>query len=170
LLEYIRIGHKIVSRDRSIRLPRVPDDETPQSTDDRPVGLGMRPRAWMRWLASKTRRAEPEPQAEPTRADGLDVHATLRALPTLLDGSTLPNGVVELLIEDFEAPTRQLFDIHDGRVTLVEPGKCVPWACIAGPPTAWAKALGAARDTAGLRLTGDKQLAQRVLVAFPRRD
>jgi hypothetical protein len=95
------------------------------------------------------------------------VHATLRALPTLLDSSSLPNGVVELLVEDFEAPARQLFDIHDGRVTHVEPGECVPWACIAGPVTAWALALGPARNTSGLQLTGDKQLAWRVLAALP---
>lgn len=99
----------------------------------------------------------------------LDVHGALRSLPALLDGSRLPNGIVELVIEDFEAPTRQLFDIHDGHVTLVEPGKCVPWASIAGPPVAWARALGAERDLAALQLTGDKQLAQRVLAALPKR-
>jgi hypothetical protein len=127
----------------------------------------MRSRRWLRWIASSTRHAETEPQTVPTLPDQLDVHATLRALPTLLDGSGLPSGVVELLIEDFEAPTRQLFDIHDGRVTLVEPGKCVPWACIAGPPSAWARALGPERDTTGLQLTGDEQLARRVLAALP---
>jgi hypothetical protein len=94
------------------------------------------------------------------------MHATLRALPTLLDGASLPNGVVELLIEDFEAPTRHLLDIHDGLVTLIEPGQCVPWACIAGPPTAWAKALGPEHNTTDLQLTGDEPLARRVLVAL----
>ncbi len=148
----------------------MPDDETQQPPDARPLGIRMRPRAWMRWLASTTRHAEPEPQADPSCAERLDVHATLRALPTLLDGSTLPNGVVELLIEDFETPTRQLFDIHDGHVTLVEPGKCVPWTCIAGSATAWASALGPAHDTAGLQLTGDERLARCVLAALPRPD
>jgi hypothetical protein len=121
----------------------------------------------MRWLASTTLNPEPEQQTDASPPDELDVHATLRALPTLLDSSSLPNGVVELLIEDFEAPTRQLFDIHDGRLTLAEPGKCVPWASIAGPPIAWAMALGPERNTAGLRLTGDEQLARRVLAALP---
>jgi hypothetical protein len=98
------------------------------------------------------------------------MRATLHALPTLLDGSSLPNGVVELLVEDFETPTRQLFDIHNGRVTLLEPGKCVPWACIAGAPTAWAMALGPERHTGELKLTGDTQLARRVLAALPQND
>ncbi|HXC23289.1 MAG TPA: hypothetical protein VNU28_01780, partial [Solirubrobacteraceae bacterium] len=83
--------------------------------------------------------------------------------------ASLPDGVVELLIEDFHgAPTRQLLDIHDGNVTLVEPGRCVPWASIAGPPPAWAMALGAERNATQLRLTGDEQLARRVLAALPR--
>lgn len=98
------------------------------------------------------------------------MHATLRALPTLLDNSSLPNGVVELLIDDFEEPTRQLFDIHDGHITLVEPGAAVPWASISGPPTAWADALGPDRDVTALRITGDEQLARRVLEALPPHD
>jgi hypothetical protein len=116
------------------------------------------------------RRAAAKPASDTAPAEHAGLHPTLRALPTLLDSSSLPDGVVELLIEDFEAPAHQLFDIHDGHVTLVEPGKCVPWACIAGPPTAWALALGPSRDTAALQLTGDKQLARRVLAALPHKD
>ena len=103
-------------------------------------------------------------------SDQSSIHATLRLLPSLLDSSSLPNGVVELLIDDFEAPTRQLFNIHDCHITLVEPGVAVPWTCIAGPPTAWALALGPARDTTELQLTGDEQLARRVLAALPRHE
>jgi hypothetical protein len=125
----------------------------------------------MRWIAgSTTPRAQPTPAAPlPRTSDQPSVHDALLALPTLLDGSSLPNGVVELLIEDFEAPTRQLLDIHDGRVTPVEPGSCVPWASIAGPATAWMMALGPERDTTALRLTGDEPLARHVLTALPKR-
>lgn len=124
----------------------------------------------MRWIAGSTLRAPlVKPVASTTANEQLSVHDTLLALPTLLDGSSLPNGVVELLIEDVEESTRRLIDIHDGRVTLIEPGKCVPWACIAGPPTAWAMALGPARDTTELRLTGDEPLARHLLTALPQR-
>ncbi len=92
---------------------------------------------------------------------------TLRALPGLLDCSSLPNGVVELVIEDLEGTARQLFDIQDGHMTPANPGQCVPWASISGAPGAWAKALGPECDTADLQLTGDAQLAQRVLAALP---
>jgi hypothetical protein len=128
-------------------------------------------RGWRRWIAGATRRASAEPPPNAEAADGeIDIQATLRELPTLLDGSSLPNGVVELLIEDFEAPTRQLFDIHDGHIELVEPGAAVPWASIAGPPTAWAMALGPERNITALDLTGDRRLARRVLAALPSGD
>jgi hypothetical protein len=118
----------------------------------------------MRWLTgAANREAAQDRQAN----DHFSVHETLRALPALLDNTGLPDGVVELLIEDFEAPTRRLFDIHDGHVKLVEHGECVPWASIAGPPTAWAMALGPRRNVTQLHLTGDEPLARRVLAALP---
>jgi hypothetical protein len=122
----------------------------------------------MLWLAGTRRpRTATAPRDEQASAP-LGVHETLRALPNMLDGASLPNGVVELLIEDFEAPRSQLFDIHDGHVKLVEPGQCVPWASISGSPTAWALALGKESDTAQLRLTGDERLAGCVLAALAR--
>ncbi|MGH2911394.1 MAG: hypothetical protein ACRDJ3_02850 [Solirubrobacteraceae bacterium] len=134
-----------------------------------PSDAGTRPRGWRRWLTGGSRPTEPASTCPPAGADRLDIHATLRALPTLLDSAHLPNGVVELVIEDFEAPTRQLFDIHNGHITLVELGAAVPWASIAGSPTAWAMALGPRRDVAELQLTGDRQLARRVLGALPQK-
>ena len=156
----------IVSRDCSTRLPPVTSEDETQQSGGRSSRMRRRPRAWMQWIRGAMRRSEPKPPV----VELFNVHATLCALPTLLDSSSLPDGVVELLIEDFEAPTRQLFDIHNGRITPVEPGKCVPWVSIAGPPTAWAMALGPERDTTALQLTGDEQLARRVLAALPRSD
>jgi hypothetical protein len=124
----------------------------------------------MRWIASHRAPAAPEPSPLPRTGDSLSAYEALSALPTQLNGSNLPNGVVELLIEDLQAPTRQLLDIHDGHITLVEPGTCVPWASIAGPATAWTMALGSERDISTLRLTGDEQLARRVLAELARDD
>lgn len=158
----------LVSRDYSIRLPRVDLDDKAQQAANNPNGAhNKRPRAWKRWIGGPSRESQPKPQSNAPEIGQLSVHASLCALPALLDGSTLPNGVVELLIDDFEKPTRQLFDIHDGHITLVEPGAAVPWASIAGPPTAWVNALGAERNLGALRLTGDEELARRVLAAFP---
>lgn len=167
-LEYLQKPGKIVSRDCSIRLPPVPPADKAQQPDDpgpyKPSRRG--PRGWMRWIAG-TSGSDPQPQVAPGATDKLSVHASLRELPARLDCSSLPNGVVELLIEDLEAPMSHVFDIHDGHITLAAPGQCVPWASIAGPPTAWALALGPDRNVEALQLTGDKQLAQRVLAAFP---
>jgi hypothetical protein len=121
----------------------------------------------MRWIGRPSRDSQPARDSASPAVERLDIRTSLRALPTLLDGSGLPNGVVELLIEDFEDPTRQLFDIDDGNITLVEPGAAVPWASIAGPATAWTEALGPERSVSALRLTGDEQLALRVLAALP---
>jgi hypothetical protein len=144
------------------------DDKAQQAGADsegrRPA---KRPRAWKRWIGGSSRESQPAQESKPAAVEQLGVHASLRALPTLLDSSSLPNGIVELLIEDFEDPTRQLFDIHDCHITLVEPGTAVPWASIAGPATAWADALGPERNVGALRLAGDEQLARRVLAAFP---
>jgi hypothetical protein len=124
----------------------------------------------MRWIGGNSRRAELERNLVATPSDQLNVQRTLQALPTLIDSSSLPNGIVELVIEDFDASTRQLFDIHDGHITLVEPGQCVPWASIAGSAIAWTTALGPEHNLTALQITGDKQLAQRVLAALPQRD
>jgi hypothetical protein len=121
----------------------------------------------MRWFTGAADR-EAAQDAQGNQANNQSsVHETLRALPTLLDNTGLPDGVVELLIEDFEAPRSHLLDIHDGHVKLAEPGQCVPWACIAGSPTAWAMALGPRRNITLLQLTGDEPLARRVLAALP---
>jgi hypothetical protein len=162
----------LVSWDCSIRLPRVnSDDKAQHAEEDNPGrGLAKRPRAWKRWIGGTSRESQTARESKSLPVEQLGVHASLRALPTLLDSSNLPNGVVELLIDDFEDPTRQLFDIQDGHIALVEPGAAVPWACIAGPATAWVDALGPERNLNALRLTGDEELARRVLAAFPAND
>ncbi len=170
-LEHIRKAHTLVSRDYSTRLPRVDSDDKAQQTGNEPNDTrNKRPRVWKRWIGGPSRESQSKPQNDSPAIGQLSVHASLRVLPTLLDGSTLPNGVVELLIDDFEDPTRQLFDIHDDHITLVEPGAAVPWASIAGPATAWMDALGPERNLSALRLTGDEELARRVLAAFPTND
>ena len=146
----------------------VADDETQHSPAGRLSGGHGRPRTWIRLLTGAAGREAARDARDKQANDHFSVEETLHALPMLLDGANLPDGVVELVIEDFEAPKSRLFDIHDGHVKLVEHGECVPWASIAGPPTAWAMALGPRRNTVQLRLTGDEPLARRVLAALPR--
>lgn len=118
-----------------------------------------------RWLSRLGGPARTLSSAAPEGA--FDVHEALQLLPSVLDGDGLPNGVVELVIEDTHAPGRCLLDVHDGEVSHVEPGTMVPWASIAGSHRDWARAL-AGGEAAGLRLTGDQRLARRLLAALPR--
>lgn len=116
----------------------------------------------MRWIAGARLSAEPAGDSEANRA-----WAALRELPALLSASGLPNGIVELVVEDPYAPRRQLLDIHEGKIEAIEPGSAVPWASIAGPPSAWLSALGPRHRADALHTTGDRPLAQRVLDALP---
>jgi hypothetical protein len=125
---------------------------------------------WKRWIVGAPHESETEHHSTSPSVERPGIHTTLHALPTLLNSSSLPNGVIELLIDDFEEPTRQLFDINDGHITLVDPGTAIPWASIAGSASAWAEALGPERNVSALRLTGDEQLALRVLAALPPHD
>jgi hypothetical protein len=145
-----------------------PDDKAQQTGSANPAEeQAKRPRGWKRWIGGPSRDNQPPLESTSLPIKQLGIHACLHMLPTLLNSSGLPNGVVELLIEDLENPTRQLFDIHDGQIALIEPGAAVPWTSIAGPATAWTDALGPERNVGALRLAGDEQLARRVLAALP---
>lgn len=93
----------------------------------------------------------------------------LDLLPDLLDGSPIPNGVVEVVIDDPRSSIRRLFDVHDGEVVAVEPGSAVPWTSIRGSRGAWTAALGCSRDVSQLHHTGEPELAEKVLSALERR-
>lgn len=127
-------------------------------------------RFWTRWITAAFRQdRHPGAYGSTDEASEVDVQVALTLLPERLCGSGLPDGVVELVVEDLEAPARRLFDVRNGDVTVLEPGAAVPWASISGPASAWAVALGPDCDVAGLKSTGDEHLARRVLAAFPAR-
>ncbi len=128
-----------------------------------------RTRGWMRWIVGGRRRPQGTAATvgRPAADAGPAAHAWARlcSLPERLQGCRLPNGVVELVVDDGDAPLRKLLDIHDSRVTAIDPGSAVPWASISGSSAAWVAALGPLGELDGLRLTGDKPLALRLLSA-----
>jgi hypothetical protein len=125
-------------------------------------------RFWTRWIKSAARDVKLPANDSSPADDQVDIQDAVELLPQRLNSLSLPDGVIELVVDDFEASVRKLFDVRNGQVMIVEPGTAVPWASISGPPTAWAVALGPDCDVAGLELTGDQHLARRVLAAFPR--
>jgi hypothetical protein len=109
-----------------------------------------------------------EAAADPLLADPLDVCAALQALAGRLDGAALPNGVIELVVDERRGQARCLLDVHDGVIAAIKPGSAVPWASIAGTHDTWAQALRVGA-TAGLRFTGEEPLARGLLAAILRR-
>ncbi len=119
------------------------------------VGMGPMPRAAATGLTRPVAGTDPAAEA----------WARLCSLPDRLRGCSLPNGIVELVIDDGELPLRKLLDIHDSRITVIDLGSAVPWTSISGSPAAWTAALGPLGELGGLRLTGDEPLARRLLSA-----
>jgi hypothetical protein len=149
---------------------RAEEAATPSGADASyvdPLPRSTRGRGWRRWIAG-ARRTTGVGDQRPAQAGGgpaAEVWESVQALPGRLDGASLPNGVVELLVEERETTRRQLLDINDRCVTAIEPGSAVPWAIVSGSPAAWAAALGPLAETGGLQLTGDEPLARRLLAA-----
>jgi DNA-binding HxlR family transcriptional regulator len=101
----------------------------------------------------------------------LDPDAVLFQLPALLDGTKLPKGVLETIIDDGERRIVRRFRAVDGRLQPVgepELGPQKASVSIYGDKSAWEAALGPRRDYARLRLLGQTQLARKVLDALPR--
>ncbi|MGN6372415.1 MAG: hypothetical protein ACTHM1_05430 [Solirubrobacteraceae bacterium] len=117
--------------------------------------------AWLRRVAGHGGARQTPGTTEPTPA--------LDLLPRLLDGSSLPNGVVEVVIDDPRLSMRRLFDVHDGEILVVQPGSAVPWTSIRGSSNAWAAALGCGGDVSQLHHTGEPDLAEKVLSALEKK-
>lgn len=124
--------------------------------------------AWLTGIVRAKARARSALRA-PTPIDGFDLRAAMLALNGTREDPPLPNGVVELLVDDLGETGRELFDIHDGCVEAIAPGSCVPWTSIAGSLAAWALALGPERDPRDLQLTGEEAMARAVLAALAER-
>lgn len=116
---------------------------------------------WLRWLA--------RPRRGGGAQSGLAETLRLHLLGDLIDGAVLPDGVVELVVEDPHLSMRHLFDVRGGEIVAIDPGSTVPWTSIRGNRKAWTAALGPDRDVSQLHHTGEPQLAEGVLGAIERR-
>lgn len=96
------------------------------------------------------------------------VGEALARLCELIDGSALPSGVIELVVQGGE-PERHLLDVNNRRMAPMELGSAVPWASVHGTCAAWERALGPERDVSQLRHTGEPHLAEGLLEELRRR-
>jgi DNA-binding HxlR family transcriptional regulator len=101
----------------------------------------------------------------------IDASAILCQLPALLADTTLPDGVLDAVIDDGEELASYRFQTVDGKlrpIGLTTGGSAKATSVgIKGDKAAWTAALGPQRDYARLRLTGRGALAHKVLDALP---
>lgn len=116
----------------------------------------------------------------PRQGEQVDIDALFRLLPLLMEEEAgLPDGTVELTLQEPKGSIRHLLRLHSGRVQpdfehpgeeqtgLQRGGGAAPAAAIEGDRSAWMAALGPYVDLSRLRLSGDESLARRVLAAIP---
>jgi DNA-binding HxlR family transcriptional regulator len=106
----------------------------------------------------------------PKQGERVDIDALFRLLPLLIEQDLeLPNGTVELALEEPKGRLQHLLRIHEGRVqpNFEHPGGVSALAAIAGDREAWMAALGPLADASGLQLSGNQALARRILAAIP---
>jgi DNA-binding HxlR family transcriptional regulator len=132
--------------------PRVEYELTERARDLMPV-LGELARWGYEWTWTGPRASE-----------RVDIGAIFRLASALLAG--LPDGSIELRVDDGRDDGQPLIyavTASDGRVSVTERPAEQPNARASGSSAAWVRAFSPEADQRGLRITGDKQLAKRVL-------
>jgi DNA-binding PadR family transcriptional regulator len=110
----------------------------------------------------------------PQEGEHVDLDALLRLLPALLEeDALLPDATIETVLSEPHRTVRHVFRLEQGRLLATheaagaiakEPAGAR--ARIRGSAQAWAAALGPARDRKRLRISGEAELAARVLAAL----
>jgi DNA-binding HxlR family transcriptional regulator len=137
--------------------PRVEYDLTERARDLMPV-LGELARWGYEWAWTSPRASE-----------RVDIAAIFRLAPGLLQG--LGRGSVELTIGGgADQPVVYTLTAAGGNVTIAEQAAEHSDAQVSGTADAWVKAFSPGGSSSALRVTGDKQLAQRVLEGLARTD
>src|SRR5437764_1762177 len=130
--------------------PRVEYDLTERARDLMPV-LGELARWGYEWAWSSPRQSE-----------RVDIAAIFRLAPGLLQG--LGRGSVELVVDgDEDQAVSYTLTAASGAAKIEERVAERPDARVSGATDAWIAAFSPGGNTSALRISGDKQLAKRVL-------
>jgi DNA-binding HxlR family transcriptional regulator len=101
----------------------------------------------------------------PQPREHIAIGEIFRLLPAMLAEERLSGGPLELVVEGRRGRDRHVFEIRDGRLTPIAPG-IKPATRMSGEPFDWVDALGPKRNYATLQVTGELQLAKRLLKAL----
>lgn len=152
LQQMVELG--LVSRRRHCELPpRVEYELTASGRRLLPIAVEL-----ARW-GLRNLWTRPQPR------EHIAIGEIFRMLPGLLADERFAGGPLELVVEGRAGRERYVFEIPDGRLRPVEPG-VEPATRMAGSPFDWVEALGPRRDYAALQVTGELQLAKRLLKAL----
>jgi DNA-binding HxlR family transcriptional regulator len=144
----------LVSRQRHRELPpRVEYELTPAGRELLPIVVEL-----ARW-GLRNLWTRPQPR------EHIAIGEIFRMLPELLADERLSGGPLELVVEGRKGRERHVFEILDGRLRPTAPG-VRPATRMAGDPFDWVEALGPRRNYAQLQVTGELQLAKRLLKAL----
>lgn len=130
--------------------PRVDYELTDRARELMPI-LGALARWGYEWAWSPPRASE-----------SVDLGAIFRLAPGLLSPSTT-SGTVEFDVDEPEGRNAYAFTLSEQGAKLEEHSADAPDARVAGSPDAWVRAFSPERDRSGLSVTGDSQLAERLL-------
>jgi len=103
----------------------------------------------------------------PRKSEQVDLGAIFRLAPALLDGH--PDGRVELKVDDATedgAPAYFTLTASGGRTTIEERPADDAGARVSGKTAAWVRALSPGGDYGELKISGETQLAERMLDAL----
>lgn len=124
--------------------------------------LTERARALMPILGELARWGYEWAWSQPRPSEAIDIGAIFRLAPGLVnvDGR---RGVVELRVENDDGSTSYAITLESGRAEITEQPPERSDARIVGSDIAWVNAFSPDRDRHGLRISGDRGLADAVL-------
>ncbi|MGA2926958.1 MAG: helix-turn-helix domain-containing protein [Solirubrobacteraceae bacterium] len=105
----------------------------------------------------------------PRATESVDIGAIFRLAPALIRSEALPTATAHLTIGDGKSetvPVSYALTVSPERVAIEERTPEHADTRIAGDTAAWVRALSPDNDRAGLEISGDRELAERLLAAL----
>jgi hypothetical protein len=106
--------------------------------------------------------------SDPQSREQVDIGAFIRLLPTLVKGTDLSDGVIEMVVKLPESTEHHVFQIQGSSLSLaVDPSSLVVQASVVGCPPEWIHALGPECAPHRLEITGERKLAEQLFRLLP---